>query len=63
VTLHRGGHISEVGGTRVGKVEGESDSTDLAIAIVLEEVDRSVLTTSGALMAIPANLPLRRLPG
>ncbi|MFG2949092.1 hypothetical protein [Streptomyces adustus] len=55
VTIDRGRYISKVGGTRVGKAEGEADATDLAIAIVLEEVDRSALTTSGALLAIPAN--------
>ncbi|MFD7873048.1 hypothetical protein ACFV5G_02775 [Streptomyces sp. NPDC059766] len=55
VTIDRGRYIPKVGGTRAGKAEGEADATDLAIAIVLEEVDRSALTTGGALLAIPAN--------
>ncbi|GGL73458.1 hypothetical protein GCM10010129_16360 [Streptomyces fumigatiscleroticus] len=55
VTLDRGRYISKIGATRIGRVEGEADATDLAIAIVLEEVDRSALTTGGAIMAIPMN--------
>lgn len=53
VTTGRGRYIPEVGGTRVGRVEGDATATDLALALVLEEVDTSVLTTSGALFAIP----------
>ncbi|MFJ8336682.1 hypothetical protein [Streptomyces sp. NPDC094437] len=42
--------------TRFGKVEGDADATDLAIVLVLEEVSKSCLTTSGALMAIPGKV-------
>ncbi|MFE9116773.1 hypothetical protein [Streptomyces sp. NPDC007172] len=38
------------------RVEGDADATDLAIALVLEEVDRSALSLSGALFAVPRNV-------
>ncbi|MFJ8336681.1 hypothetical protein [Streptomyces sp. NPDC094437] len=41
---------------RFGKAEGDVDATDLAIALVLEEVDSGCLTTSGALLAIPGRI-------
>ncbi|MER7841354.1 hypothetical protein ABTY98_37100 [Streptomyces sp. NPDC096040] len=55
VTMGRGRYIRGVGGTRQGKAEGDVTATDLAIALVLEEVDKTVLTTGGALLAIPMN--------
>ncbi|MET9081528.1 hypothetical protein ABZX77_06425 [Streptomyces sp. NPDC004237] len=55
VTMGRGRYIRGVGGTRVGQAEGDVTATDLAIALVLEEVDTAVLTTGGALLAIPMN--------
>ncbi|MET9253172.1 hypothetical protein [Streptomyces sp. NPDC003717] len=57
VRLDRGRYLPESGGgTRVGEAGGdELDATDLAIALVLEEVDRSALTISGALLAVPMN--------
>ncbi|WP_406013692.1 hypothetical protein OG520_16815 [Streptomyces sp. NBC_00984] len=56
VTLDRGRFVSHVGGFRMGKAEGDVDTTDLAIALVLEEVDRSALSITGALFAIPRNV-------
>jgi hypothetical protein len=55
VTLGRGRYIPKVGGARLGKAEGDVNAKDLAIALVLEEVDTAVLTTGGALLAIPMN--------
>lgn len=55
VTIGRGRYIPKVGATRLGRAEGDATATDLAIALVLEEVDTAVLTTSGALLAIPMN--------
>ncbi|WP_428935162.1 hypothetical protein [Streptomyces sp. ACT015] len=46
----------EGGPVRYGKVEGEADATDLAIALVLEEVDKYALTATGALMSIPSRV-------
>ncbi|MFD4764627.1 hypothetical protein ACFWOJ_39295 [Streptomyces sp. NPDC058439] len=55
VTMGRGRHVPRTGGTRIGKAEGDVDATDLAIVLVLEKVDKSALTTSGALLAVPMN--------
>ncbi|MFJ3195197.1 hypothetical protein ACIPJQ_21555 [Streptomyces griseoviridis] len=57
ITLDTPSWKKEGGGpVRYGKVEGESDATDLAIALVLEEVDKNCLTTSGALLSLPGRL-------
>ncbi|MFI6247150.1 hypothetical protein [Streptomyces sp. NPDC051016] len=56
VTMGRGRYIRGVGGTRLGRAEGDVTATDLAIALVLEVVDTEVLTIAGALLAIPMNL-------
>lgn len=57
VTLDTPSWKKEGGGpVRYGKVEGESDATDLAIALILEEVDKNCLTTSGALLSLPGRL-------
>ncbi|MFR0358966.1 hypothetical protein [Streptomyces sediminimaris] len=56
IAIGRGRYIPGLGATRLGRVEGDASATDLAIALVLEEVETAVLTTSGALLAVPMNL-------
>nr|WSX50419.1 hypothetical protein OG409_16560 [Streptomyces sp. NBC_00974] len=56
VSLRNGRVVRGVGGTRVGKADGDVDPTDLAIAIVLELVDTSALSTIGALLALPESI-------
>ncbi|MFI6247151.1 hypothetical protein [Streptomyces sp. NPDC051016] len=51
VTIDRA--VGRPGVERVGRSTGELDATDLAVAIVLEQVDTSCLTLTGALLAIP----------
>jgi hypothetical protein len=56
VTIGRAVGKSEV--ERVGQVEGSADATDLAIAIIFEQVDTACLTLAGALLSIPRNFLL-----
>ncbi|MCX4882786.1 hypothetical protein [Streptomyces sp. NBC_00847] len=56
VTIDRA--VGKPGVERVGKAVGGADGTDLAIAIVFEQVDTACLTLSGALLAIPRNFLL-----
>ncbi len=56
ITTTRGRPVPMTSGTRRVKVEGDADTTDLAIALVLEQVDRSALSLSGALFAAPMNV-------
>ncbi|MFD9356749.1 hypothetical protein [Streptomyces sp. NPDC060031] len=55
VSFTQGRFVRGIGLARVGKTEGAVDAVDLAIAIVLETVDRSCMSTTGALFAIPFN--------
>ncbi|MFR9795397.1 hypothetical protein ACL02U_05720 [Streptomyces sp. MS06] len=50
------GVTGKAGVERSGSAEGGADATDLAVAIVFEQVDTACLTLSGALLAIPRNL-------
>ncbi|WP_405562202.1 hypothetical protein [Streptomyces sp. NBC_01180] len=54
ITIGRGKFVSGIGRMRAGCVQGEVDATDLAIAIIMETVDTSALSTLGALFAAPA---------
>lgn len=54
ISIGHGKFVSGVGRMRVGRVQGEVDATDLAIAIIMETVDTSALSTLGALFAAPA---------
>ncbi|MFF9097231.1 hypothetical protein ACF1AX_29425 [Streptomyces sp. NPDC014802] len=54
VTIDRA--VGRPGVERVGRADGGADATDLAIAIVFEQVDTACLTLTGALLAIPRNL-------
>ncbi|MGW2817728.1 hypothetical protein [Streptomyces sp. NPDC001415] len=56
ITTTRGRPVPMTSGSRMVKVEGDADTTDLAIALVLEKVDRSALSLSGALFAAPMNV-------
>lgn len=53
VTIDRA--VGKPGVERTGRAEGGADATDLAVAIVLEQVDTACLTLTGALLAIPRN--------
>lgn len=55
VSLKNGPDV-RVSATRIGKAEGEVDAMDLSIAIVLEMVDRSALSTLNSLLALPEYL-------
>ncbi|MFJ6798520.1 hypothetical protein [Streptomyces sp. NPDC091268] len=56
VSIRNGRDIPGVGWGRIGRAEGDVDATDLAIAIVLEMVDRSALSTLNALLGLPGHL-------
>ncbi|MFF3154367.1 hypothetical protein [Streptomyces sp. NPDC057910] len=56
IATTRGRRVPVNSGCRRVKVQGDADATDLAIALVLEEVDRSVLSLTGALFALPRNV-------
>jgi hypothetical protein len=56
VTIDRA--VGKSGVERAGRAEGDLDATDLAIALVLEQVDTACLTLAGALLSIPRNLLL-----
>ncbi|MFD9307484.1 hypothetical protein ACFWCB_33230 [Streptomyces sp. NPDC060048] len=56
VSLRNGRVVRGVGGTRLGTAVGDVDPTDLAVAIVLELVDTSALSTISALLAIPESI-------
>ncbi|MFJ2819419.1 hypothetical protein [Streptomyces sp. NPDC087294] len=56
VTIDRA--VGRQGVERVGKAEGEADATDLAMALIFEQVDTACLTLTGALLAIPRNFLL-----
>lgn len=62
VKIERGRFVPGVGRMRVGHVRGELDATDLGMALVLEVVDTSALSTAGALFAAPLNLLFGRRP-
>ncbi|MEU6380035.1 hypothetical protein [Streptomyces sp. NPDC046909] len=47
--------VGKPGVERAGAAEGGADATDLAIALVFEQVDTASLTLTGALLAIPRN--------
>ncbi|MEV0981301.1 hypothetical protein [Streptomyces sp. NPDC049915] len=51
ITIDRA--VGKPGVERMGRAEGGADATDLAIAIVFEQVDTACLTLTGALLAIP----------
>lgn len=53
VILQLGDFIPSVGMCRNGEAVGPVDAVDLAIAIVLEEVDTDVLTLTGSAMSSP----------
>ncbi|MFB8416678.1 hypothetical protein ACFC63_14360 [Streptomyces albidoflavus] len=53
ITLKLGDFIPSVGMCRNGEAVGPVDPVDLAIAIVLEEVDTDVLTLSGTALSSP----------
>ncbi|QHV83811.1 hypothetical protein C3K23_02325 [Streptomyces sp. 604F] len=53
ITLQLGDFIPSVGMCRNGEAVGPVDPVDLAIAIVLEEVDTDVLTLSGTALSSP----------
>ncbi|MGX1813736.1 hypothetical protein ACWIGD_07700 [Streptomyces albidoflavus] len=53
ITLELGDFIPSVGMCRNGEAVGPVDPVDLAIAIVLEEVDTDALTLSGAALSSP----------
>ncbi|MEV7525063.1 hypothetical protein [Streptomyces sp. NPDC091371] len=56
VSLRYGRVVRGVGATKLGTAAGEVDPTDLAVAIVLELVDTSALSTIGALLSIPESI-------
>ncbi|WP_328537319.1 hypothetical protein [Streptomyces sp. NBC_00344] len=49
-------HVPKSGVTKAGCAEGEVDAVDLAIALVLEEVDTSALSSVGAQLLAPWGL-------
>lgn len=53
ITTESGQYIPSSGTPRTTTVTGPADAVDLAIAIVLEEVDTDVLTLSGAALSSP----------
>ncbi|MFJ3235962.1 hypothetical protein [Streptomyces sp. NPDC086787] len=53
VAIGRGRHHADTGSTRAGKAEGPVDSTDLAIALVLDVVNTELLTLGGTLLSAP----------
>ncbi|WP_328329951.1 MULTISPECIES: hypothetical protein [unclassified Streptomyces] len=59
IFIGRGKFVSGLGRMRSGRVQGDVDATDLAIALVLEVVDTSALSTLGALLAAPATFLFR----
>jgi hypothetical protein len=56
ITIGPGGSIPGKGNVRTGEVTGSADSADLAIAIIHEVVDTSVLTLGGALASTVFNI-------
>ncbi|MFE2373914.1 hypothetical protein [Streptomyces sp. NPDC059398] len=60
IAMRRGSYVPNVGGTRIGRVNGDANATDLAIAIIMETVDTSALSTLDALLAAPVNFLFRR---
>ncbi|UOB11009.1 hypothetical protein MQE23_18885 [Streptomyces sp. HP-A2021] len=59
VAIEPGQYIPSAGTVRAGTATGPVDAVDLAIAIVLEEVDTDVLTLGGAVMSSPFALMQR----
>ncbi|WP_405944085.1 hypothetical protein OG372_21150 [Streptomyces sp. NBC_01020] len=59
ISIGNGKFVSGIGRMRFGRVQGEVDATDLAIAIIMETVDTSALSTLGALFAAPATFLFR----
>ncbi|GHA49320.1 hypothetical protein GCM10010303_70810 [Streptomyces purpurascens] len=53
VTIEPGPFIPQAGTVRAGTATGSADAVDLALAIVLEEVDTDVLTLGGAALSSP----------
>lgn len=53
VTMESGQYIPSAGTVCTGTATGPFDAVDLAVAIVLEEVDTDVLTLGGAVMSSP----------
>ncbi|MGC5564977.1 hypothetical protein ACPYPG_19350 [Streptomyces sp. FR-108] len=53
ITMEPGRFIPSAGTVRAGTATGPADAVDLAIAIVLEEVDTDVLTLGGAALSSP----------
>lgn len=59
VSIGPGRHVPPATTFRAGTATGPVDAVDLAIAIVLEEVDTDVLTLGGAVMSSPFALMQR----
>lgn len=59
VTLEPGRFVPPAGNASTGTATGPVDAVDLAIAIVLEEVDTDVLTLGGAALSAPFALMQR----
>ena len=53
VALRLGEFVPSLGVGRIGEVVGPGDAVDLAIAIVLEEVDTDLLTVTGTALSSP----------
>jgi hypothetical protein len=59
VSIEPGRHVPPTTTCRAGTATGPVDAVDLAIAIVLEEVDTEVLTLGGAVLSSPFALMQR----
>ncbi|MFH8500280.1 hypothetical protein [Streptomyces coeruleorubidus] len=59
VSIEPGRHVPPTTTCRAGTATGPADAVDLAIAIVLEEVDTEVLTLGGAVLSSPFALMQR----